>query len=38
MEELKTAANKDVVMYLVGNKTDLVERQNNSRKVTREEG
>ncbi|CAD8102204.1 unnamed protein product [Paramecium sonneborni] len=38
MEELKTAANKDVVMFLVGNKTDLVERQTNSRKVTKEEG
>ncbi|CAD8191592.1 unnamed protein product [Paramecium pentaurelia] len=38
MEDLKTAANKDVVMYLIGNKTDLVERQPNSRKVTREEG
>lgn len=38
MEELKTAANKDVVMFLVGNKIDLVERANNLRKVTREEG
>lgn len=38
MEELNKAANKDVVMYLVGNKIDLVERANNLRKVTKEEG
>lgn len=37
MEELKNAANKDIVVFLVGNKTDLIERQANQRKVKRED-
>lgn len=38
MEELKYHAEPDIVIMLVGNKKDLVEKNPNLRKVTYEQG